>query len=162
MKTRVSFTPQGKYGALADKLVLPIMYVLTGNFREEPRRTNFWNRERLSKEDLAYLSVSLMCEVRGFTGELPNFRHPVFLRGWKNFVVLEAPSINVGSWYIGWVTGDKAYISRIPLAGKVRMLIGPGDVRFFGVNEVGTQVKVFQSGKGIVGFARQYARIPLR
>lgn len=53
-------------------------------------------------------------------------------------------------------------ISRIPVRGAVRALVGPGDVDFFGISmRSGGQRSLLLSGRGRVGDAGPYRFLPL-
>lgn len=83
------------------------------------------------------------------------------LGGWKNYVVLEPTSGDGKGWHVGWIAGNVIGVSRIPLNGPVRVLVGSGKVSWFGVNSDGGQIKLRQVGIGRIGDGGTFAKIPL-
>ena len=131
--------PQGVAGRVADYLMLPVMYILQGNFRESPQRTHRWNNIHLKTEDLSSLDADKIESVSAdgdsstwWIGPMPHFHMPIF-GGWKNFVVLE-PKNPQNVWYVGWLIGDFIGFSKIPLKNKVRLCRGPLPLHFFAVD----------------------------
>ena len=170
MGAEIKVRPEGWWGWIGDILMSPLMYVLSGVWLsrscERPQRTHRWNCVRLSSHDVDELDDFDMVHRAGdrsarprtFFG-LPLFHMPLF-GGWKNYVVLYAPSC-VDDWYVGWITCDSVGISRIPLYMGVRMLIGPHPVSFFGVSVAdGRQVRVQQAGEGRIGDRGVWRSVP--
>jgi len=157
--------PQGLVGAWADVLMVPFMYLASGTFRESPQRTHFWNNRKLTQGEIRQLLPRKMVKVEGIKGEydpadvLFPFLHIPILFGWRNYIALQ-PQVNPKAWFIGWVTGGTGGISRIPLKGRVRMLIGPGDVEFFAI-ENGRQITLLKGGRGKIGQGGPYGKLPL-
>ena len=161
--------PLGKLAAIADVLMTPIMYIVAGTFSESPQRTHFWNNTKLGLRQVEHLKNEMMvaCKGAGTTGVrfwlgIPLFHLPIF-GGWKNYVVLQSCDMVGRKWHVGWIAGDVAGVSRIELRGPgglVRMLIGPGDVSFFGVNE-GEQIPIRLVARGRLGDGGRYRRVPL-
>jgi hypothetical protein len=65
-------------------------------------------------------------------------------------------------WYVGWycplgVTG----VSRIKIFEPARLLVGPYDVYFFGVDCKGRQIAVKKIGGGVIGQGGPFVRKPL-
>ncbi len=122
--------------------MVPIMYFFQGNLAEVPQRTHVWNNQKF--QDWRYPmddTVTYLCPgddqaiLRG-RGLVAWFRfHAPILGGWRRFHVLE-PIDDVGSWHVGWHNWDRggnfAGVSLIPLRGPVRVLMGPGPIRFLG------------------------------
>ena len=166
MSALINVKPQGLVGAWADVLMVPLMYLASGTFRESPRRARFfWNNRKLSQDEVKQLRSKIMVKVKGIKGEhdpadvLFPFLHIPILFGWRNYVVLK-PQARVKVWFIGRVTGDTGGISRVPLSGGVRMLIGPGDVEFFAI-ENGKQIKLLEYGRGKIGWDGPFRKFPL-
>lgn len=161
------FSQQGFVGKCADYLMMPLMYVLQGNFRESPQRTHRWNNIHLAAQELHFLEDEQMVSVKEdetasarWRAFLPIFHIPLF-GGWKQFVVLE-PTSPQDIWFVGWVAGDVAGVSTIPLTGPVRVLRGASPVQFFGINEHGNQIDMVKSGEGEVGkVSTTHQRVPL-
>jgi len=158
----------GYFARLANFLMVPIMYVVSGTFREKPQRTHAWDVQRLAEDEARRLSQAQMVFHRADRGAIARPRrwsigfHVTIWRGWRKYVVL-SPNRN-GGWYIGWVAHDKAGevgISRILLSGPVRMLLGPNDVSFFGVNMSGFQIPICQIGEGRIGDRGPHSKVPL-
>jgi hypothetical protein len=77
--------------------------------------------------------------------------HVTIFGGWKPYVVIRPKNIEE-KWHVGWRAGNVHGVSRIVLRGPVRMLIGPGDVWFFGVREMSDQqIEIMKIGTGEIG-----------
>ncbi|HZJ41442.1 MAG TPA: hypothetical protein VFD51_00245 [Patescibacteria group bacterium] len=148
---------------LVDLLMLPIMYLISGTFREKPQRTHAWNIQDLSSQESQLLSEEKILKCKGLPKQLT--RHYVFLfhvpilDGWKNFVVIE-PLNYTGFWHVGWKQKD-AQISILPIIGPVRMLIGPGYANFFGVTSDGIQIPIHKIGEGRTGDNGSFSKVLL-
>lgn len=164
MNRSMNVPPLGLVARILDVLMVPIMYLVSGTIREEPQRTHKWNNKKLTLNEGNHLGSEGMVHCIG----LRNIRvwkvffHIPILGGWRNYVVLE-PQDDGQRWHVGWVLPNRAGgISRISLRGSVRMLLGPGDVSFFGVSEdTNTQIRIRKIGNGKIGDGSVYARIPL-
>lgn len=154
----IDVKPEGFLSKCADVLVLPCMYALSCIPGESTRRTQFWNHRFLSEAEIASLDLSLMVEVQGIEGELPSYHAPIF-GGWRNYIVL-TPQVKRTYWHVGWVSGNIGGVSRIALTGAVRMLIGPKDVKFFGIKG-GRQIKLLGLGRGKIGDRGPYRKVSL-
>ncbi len=97
--------------------------------------------------------------VRRWLFGFPIFHVPIF-GGWRDYVVLSPYSVNQ-EWHVGWIASDVCGISRIKLSGPVRMLLGPGDVEFFGIDMEGCQIPICKIGQGKIGDGGKYKRTPL-
>ncbi len=149
---------------LGDTLMLPVMWSFVG-FREGPQETHVWNNVQWPEEAIHHLKRSLMVSYQGD----PNARKcsaiqahlPVSLGGWKEYRVLRGHTAK--KWYLGWKVGDAfAGISLIPIRGRVRVLIGPGPVEFFALNEDGFQIRIHHVGRGQIGVKGPYSWDTLR
>ena len=165
MSAQFEVKPEGWLEKLADTLMVPFMCLAAGTFKEYPRRTLFWNHRDLTPDEIRRLLPKMMVKVEGIEGELDP-SETVYLipympicGGWKNYIVLQ-PQVNPKAWFIGWVTGGTGGISRIPLKGRVRMLIGPGDVEFFAI-ENGRQITLLKGGRGKIGQGGPNGKLPL-
>ena len=101
------------------------------------------------------------CKGLSGSGSYFGFRfHLPVLGGWRQYVVLEPEDTQ--DWYVGWILSDAIGISRIKLIGPVRLLIGPDDVSFFGINgkDYG-QIPIRKIGEGRIGSGGSYAQMPL-
>ncbi len=147
--------------------MVPVMYVLSGTFEEPPQRTHFWNNMKLERETVDRLERSSMVFYRKddiaskrFFSFIPLFHMPIF-GGWKRYVVIRPAKIK-GVWHVGWIAEDVCGISRIPLYGSVRLLLGDKPVSFFGVNEkTGEQILLRKIGFGVIGERDEYSSLPL-
>lgn len=162
----IKFKPQTRVGAFADMLMMPIMYLLQGNFSELPQRTHRWNNRHLKNLDITDLHIEKMAVAMGvpgaherWLGPIPLFHMPVF-GGWRKFVVLE-PVEKTDIWFVGWVAFDALGVSKIPLKNSVRLGVGPRQAEFFGVDRNGQQIAIRVVGEGSIGEAGKYARVPL-
>ena len=142
------------------------MYLIQLNFFESPQRTHFWNNTKPPIEYIKDFDHELMVfeeadkdASRRWWGPIPLFHIPL-LGGWDEFVVLE-PVETQAEWYVGWIPFDVLGVSQIPLEGKVRVLLGPMQVNFFGVDKFGKQIAIKKVGKGVLGNAGEYAKITL-
>lgn len=162
-----SFRLQGHCGWLADMLMLPIMCLLQGTLKESPQRTHRWNNQRLTPVERASLDPCLMVTYAGDPKASPRWwwnipiHHIPILGGWRNYVAIYAETTE--EWFPGWVS-DHSAVSRIPIRGGVRLLLGPSEALFFGVDRRGRQVKVIHVGRGVIGgnAPQSYRRSPLR
>ncbi len=148
-----------------DLVMVPIMYLVSGTLSEAPQQTHRWNNQKLRGTELEKFDKASMVFDEGLKGEadrwwgkLPIFHLPI-LGGWKKYVVL-SPQMN-GIWHVGWWSDDVGGVSRLPLNGPVRMLIGPRSTKFFGIDMEGKQVPLTRVGEGRVGMGGPYVRIPL-
>lgn len=158
--------PQRTIGRVADYLMMPIMYLLQGTFREIPQRTHRWNNQHLKLQEISSFSADKIETVPAdqdssswWVGPIPHFHMPIF-GGWKKFVVLE-PKESQTVWHVGWLLSDACGLSRIPLKGKVRLGIGPLPLQFFGVDADGRQIDIDIVGYGSIGKAGEFAKVPL-
>jgi hypothetical protein len=78
-------------------------------------------------------------------------------------VALQPKLAQQGHWFIGWTDHCTiAGVSLVPITGrKVRVLLGPDDVSFFGLDAEGYQIKVAIFGSGTIGDGGPYAQLPL-
>ncbi len=171
MKFKHLVKPQGTLGWIGDMLMLPIMFLVHWSLKESWQRTHFWNNIKIKDSDtiqnlrmdahLIPFGGDASAASRWLLGFIPIFHIPIF-GGWKKFVVLEPVSYEE-EWFVGWYPGDvSAGISRIPLKGSVRVLIGRSNVSFFGLDKEGNSIHLVQTGKGYVGKAGKFSHIPLR
>jgi hypothetical protein len=148
MSLRLDILPEGLIARFADCLMVPLMYLLSGTFSETPQRTHRWNTK---KWRFSFpLEREKMVSFKGRRDSdcwIPLFHMPI-LGGWRHYVVLE-PEADV-EWHVGWYFPDRFGVSRIPISGRVRMLIGPADVSFFAVC-AGWQIPIRCVGEGDIG-----------
>jgi len=163
---RIPVQKQSPVGFIGDMLMLPVMYMLQGNISEIPQRTHRWNNVHLNNYQITDLQADKIEIISGhqqasrrWLGPIPLFHMPIF-GGWKKFVVLQ-PKSEIEEWYIGWVAFDALGISKIPLAGSVRLGLGPRQAQFFGLNSDGQQIDIDVIGEGFIGQAGEYSKIPL-
>lgn len=172
MVNMLKIKPQGVLGYLADVMMLPIMYLLQGTFKESPQGTHRWNNKKITSQytrekilnyfPLITFSGDAVASKRWLLGFIPLFHMPIF-GGTRTFVVLEPSDFN-GFWFVGWyLPGDNGLIgvSRVPLGDKVRLTIGPDKVSFFAVSLAGKPLQLSQVGMGKIGKAGDFAEIPL-
>ncbi len=160
--------PQGALSAFADALMVPIMLMMQFTLTERLQRTHFWNNKKLTKEEADQLQQSQMVTFSGDPHAVarwwwkffPIFHTPAF-GGWKNYVVLE-PVSHHGVWFPGWKAEDVSGFSVIPVYWRVKLLLGPEPVQFFGLDESGQQITLRCVGTGRIGHGGQFSFIPLR
>lgn len=159
--------PESGYEKLFDWGMMPLMYLLSGTPEEVPQRTHFWNNRKLHPGEVVGLKEHNMVMSSGSGGVerwrygLPIFHVPIF-GGWREYIVLE-PSINPSQfWYVGWISGDEVSgVSRVQIKGSVRLLLGNGSTKFFGLNEGGVQIKIHEIGRGRIGDGGPFSQLPL-
>lgn len=168
MEFGLEVKPLGTLARLADAFMYPFMKLLiflqSGSYKESPQRTHFWNNQKYSKSVIeSKLDTFLMAYCKGIFEEIPAqslFRHLY----WSHYVVLQ-PAVKVDSWYVGWIMpgSDEAGVSRILIKRKVRMLMGPGDTQFFGIDAAtGKQISLRRPVRGRLGQKGSlYQNIPL-
>src|SRR3989344_2294378 len=136
MQAKFEVPSLGWPARLADKLMIPVMYLVSGTLNEKPQKTHRWNNKKLTKAEVGSLNQEEMAHCRGVSyankRHLLRFHIPIF-GGWQSYVVLE-PEHPQG-WHVGWIPQDTAAgVSRIQLSGPVRLLLGPDEVSFFGIS----------------------------
>lgn len=154
-------------GRVADYVMLPIMYLLQGTFKESPQRTHRWNNMHLKNVEVTTLESDKILFFDGDTsahrrwfGPIPLFHMPIF-GGWKKFGVIK-PVEEIDEWFIGWIAFDALGLSQIPLKNKVRIGLGPRQAEYFGLDREGHQIEIEVAGEGYVGQAGEFANVPLR
>jgi len=159
--------PESTLGRYATLICRPLMKWLAGTWDEAPQETHRWNNMRLSHDEVSYLREASMVAAAGdphakprWLKGIPLFHIPRF-GGWRKYVTL-GPKTYGGIWYVGWITDDAIGVSRIPTRGLVRVLAGPGPVRWFGVTEIGEQLPISYRGSSYIGDGGPYAQLPLR
>lgn len=164
MKNKLHFKPVGLVARTADWIMKwLVMYPISGTFKESPQQTHRWNNIRLKPSDLAHILTDYGVQCKGIDTKVP-FRgirfHIPILGGWRKYVVLNTAMKT--TWFVGWITETRCGMSRIPLHGPVRMLIGPGDVTFFAINARDRiQINLYQIGEGRIGDGGRHAKVPL-
>lgn len=151
---------------IGDILMLPLMYLLQMNISEVPQQTHYWNNTKMSSENIADFEADYMVTATGvegavkrWFGPLPIFHMPI-IGGWSEFIVIDTVN-QIDEWYVGWLLFDTIGISQISIKEKVRVLVGPRPVQFFGVDKNGGQIPIKISGRGKIGKAGDYSKIPL-
>lgn len=163
MKAKIIVPPLGWLAKLVDILMVPLMYLISGTLKEVPQRGHRWNNVRLSESDVEHLDKSIMVHCAGISDKVIRSRwiflfHIPILGGWRNYVVLE-PQTQGCDWHVGYIASDIIGASRIRLSGRVRMLIGHGDVSFYGIDaESYEQIPVKEVGRGRIGEGGIFAK----
>ena len=173
MATRITVTPLSAAERIADTLMVPLMYLASGTIREAPQEIHHWNNRRLSAVEIENVARALEAKVHvsGIAGErearhcfglIPTFHLPI-AGGWRNYVVL-TPTTHAGEWYCGLLVDmEHGWISRRPVTGPVRKLIGPGPATFFGVRAGDNElISVARIGYGYIGRGGPYKDLPLQ
>src|SRR3989344_1948164 len=163
MDNRDSVPTRGMFAIVADILIRPLMWFVTP-YGESPQLTHFWNNIRVARSAVNHLEAYAMVACEGDPRAKPRHRRldiRFHLGAWPRYIVIE-PVEWKNVWYIGWITADGAGASQIPIRGRVRMLIGPEDVAFFGVRESDyEQIELQKAGEGVRGGGRPFRRVPL-
>ena len=167
---RIHVPPERWWAIVLDWLLIPLMYFLSGTLSEGPQRTHRWNNKKLTRTEAMQLASESQLVVRvgvasrqrpRFFYKIPIFHMPIF-GGWKNYMVFEPCSKTQGEWHIGWIAEDVCGVTMINLKGLVRMLLGPGDVIFFGIDAMtGEQIPIQMVGRGRIGDEGPFADLPL-
>lgn len=165
MEKKLYVRPLRLLARFADTLMVPVMYALSGTFLEAPQRTHFWNNAKLRPADVAHLDQAMMVHAGGIKEASrrisPLFHAPV-LGGWRDYVVLTPLRSDERQWHVGWIADDVIGVSQLRITGKVRMLIGRGDVSFFGIDaQAYEQIKVLRVSFGRIGDGGSFRRVPL-
>jgi hypothetical protein len=137
---------------------------------EAIQRTHPWNNHHLNEHDVSHLDRSMMVKHHGdprarrawLFGFIPVFHFACF-GGWKGYLVIAPRDRTNEEWYPGWIASGHAIgVSRLPLTGSVKLLIGPGACQFFGITANGTQIALRVVGRGRLGKGGPWRWIPLR
>lgn len=164
MGNRLGLKPLGLVARTADCAMSPIMRLVSGAPTEAPQRTHRWNNVHLKEGDLDFLDETLMVSCAGMKSRVQSHgaaSHVTIFGGWKPYVVIRPRNIEE-KWHIGWRAGNVHGVSRIVLRGPVRVLIGPGDVWFFGVREMSDeQIQIMKIGFGEIGDGGPHSQTPL-
>ncbi len=160
--------PLNLYGDVADLLMLPMMHVLmlvmVGHWKvESPQQTHRWNNVKFRRSDVQVPpEYRLMIRGAPQSARAPSLWRHVPVTGWKEYVVLAPKEVDVDTWHVGWMDKTQVGLSRIPIKGAVRMLRGPDNVEFFGVDlESGIGLPLFVVGYGRLGDRSPYSDLPL-
>ncbi len=154
---QAAFRPQGWLGKMMDYLFWPLMLWVQG-CPGIPQRTHFWNNQKLSVEaveslDLAWCVLGLgdPTAKSRWHGWIPQFHLPRF-GGWDKWVLIEPVSRSEATeWYIGWRSAHLNGVSNVRISGPVRMLRGPEEVAFFGIDRQGRQIPLRRKRYGRLG-----------
>lgn len=161
---------QGPLGRWADLYFEGIMRRISGAPKEATQKTHRWNNHHLKEGQVAHLTVEWMIYHSGD----PNARtvprvevlsgalaHATKFGGWQRYLVL-APVSGHQSWYIGWRWHGGAGVSRVPINGSVRVLVGPTSTEWFGIDaDSNIQIPIQQIGKGQIGDGGEFSQVPL-
>ena len=166
---KMTFTPQGALGHIADMAMAPLMYLFQGNCKGVAQRTHVWNNQKycgaryvhaVSDDFTVYDEGNSAEKSRGVV----RFHLPI-VGGWKKFLVIGPVLQEHAPWHIGWHNwdsgGEFAGVSLVPVVGCIRVLQGDMPMRFFGILPQGDQVPVTLKGFGHIGQAGAYAQLPL-
>lgn len=156
----------GLIARIADTLMVPIMYIVSGTFRESPQKTHAWNVQNLTWSEVKRLNMDSMVRCPRIEGAVAKprrwsflFHIPIF-GGWRQYVVLDSQC--AGVWHVGWLVVDRgAQISKVPLVGPVRMLIGAEEASFFAIDDSGIQVSISKIGEGRIGDRGPFSKVQL-
>ncbi len=165
MKSKFEIKRLGLLPLIGDLLMFPLMWAFV-SLKGLPQRTHLWNirnfspgeRNRINQHMTATFPGNPRAQKRGKI----RAHLPIWLGGWDEYVVV-APGDHNQQWYVGWMAGDNfAGMSLIPLCGPVRVLIGPGPVGFFALDEDGKQIQIHTLGRGNISKLGKFSRFPLR
>lgn len=162
-------TQLSRLAKLADMLMAPIMYLISGTFKEAPQQTHLWNNVILSSSQVDNLDRTKMVISKPVVTErdsprrilgIPIFHIPI-LGGWKNYLVLE-PVDHTGNWCVGWISDDTTGVSKLRNTGPIRVLITNKECLFFGIDpETSEQVSITDVARGKIGAGGDFKDTPL-
>ena len=165
MAKNLHVRPLGLLARIADIVMVPVMYLVSGA-TEKPQRTHRWNNMKLTPRDVEHLDLAAMVHCDGipdvgrlYHWNIPAFHTPLF-GGWRSYVVLRPYEKEV-EWYVGWITDDVIGVSRIELRGSVRLLLGPEETFFFGISTEGICIPIHLTGTGSIGDHGPHGQVPL-
>jgi|AntRauTorckE6833_2_1112554.scaffolds.fasta_scaffold00223_26 hypothetical protein len=136
---------------------------------EEPQRTHFWNNHHLRRSDTDFLRPEGMVYRSGDPHARTTplswlngaFAHMPRYGGWSTYLVLQ-PTMATGHWHVGWRLPESAGVSRIPIRGPLRVLVGPGPTEWFGISvPANIQIPIECIGSGVIGHGGRFAQLPL-
>lgn len=147
-----------------DYLMIPLMYLISGTYKERPQESHIWHGQNIPEDNLPSIDKDL--SVASHSHEISTRKHggilfhlPIF-GGWKDYTVLESENFN-SEWYIGWIVRNSSsnsvtrfQVHKLPLTdSKVRMLTGNSNysVMFFAVNTQGVQIPLKEVATGRIG-----------
>ncbi|NTW13788.1 MAG: hypothetical protein HGA31_02025 [Candidatus Moranbacteria bacterium] len=165
MSLRITVSPLGWARRAGELLTAPLVYLVSGTFRESPQRTRSWNVNRIIGNGTLDLRRDLMIRSAAnpdaLKGDHPILSHMPIFGGWRDYIVIEP--VSGRDWYVGWiVAGSKAELSRIRLSGPIRVLVGPSVTFHFGFDaETGKQVPLNKIGSGRIGDHGKFSTIDL-
>lgn len=141
---------------------------LSGAPLEVPQRTHRWNNHHLDEKAVAHLNTNWMVTHEGDRDarKLPRLArltgllaHLTKFGGWKHYLVLD-PSV-APDWYVGWHWSGGAGVSRVSNKGPIRVLVGPGPTKWFGIEAVtNTQIPIKQIGRDISAITENSPKFP--
>lgn len=161
-KISLEVKPLGLVGRVADFLMLPIMYLISGTFKETPQGGHRWNVKLFQQKEVESLDQKMMIHCQGVSKAMRRrwlflYHLPIF-GGWKYYILIE-PVDHKGTWFIGFVARDVTGVSRIKLSRPVRMLVGKDDVSFFALDASSCeQIAIKKIGQGRIGDGGPFAK----
>ncbi len=158
------------YKKILDGLLVPIMYLLQGNFYNIPNQTHFWNNKKIFLSDLKDFREDWMIKDAGVVGVKRRYwgiipiSHIPILGGWRKKMILK-PSLfcKKGTvWHIGWLSDDGVSgVSLIPIETElVSVLLGDKPCKWFAINQEGFQLPLEKVTEVEIG-QKEYAKVPL-
>ena len=147
-------------------MLYPLMRWLSGAPDEEPRQTFWLTHDELSAEQASRLdpAKSVICLGdesacdRFLWGFIPQFMAARF-GGWDKYAVLQ-PDRLLEDWYVGWQAPDVSGLSLVRSKGPCRVLLGPFETSFFGLNANGEQINIQKVSIGQTGDGGHYCLTP--
>lgn len=164
----IQVDPPGPITRLACLLMRPFMCIVSGAFREEPKSgIGPLNYERLFRYESGALDPDMMVFCKGTKNRVDSgirCHMPIF-GGWRNYVILDRADSDDGAWYVGFRHPDDLLteVCRERNTLPTRMLVGPRDVAFFGIdNGTRRQIPIRLIDMGRIGDGGAYSKSPLR
>ncbi len=146
---------------------LALVYVAFLHFTGSLNQTHFWNNRSLTSAERNALDHSKMILVAADQNARRRLAwwdirfHMPGLGGWNAYAVVRPLSPEITTWSIGWYGENFAGVSSLELTGDVRVLRGPDNVWFFGIDQDGTQIPVGFVGSGKLFERGPYTYLPL-
>ena len=157
--TLIKIVPLAQAFRLADKLMVPIMFILRGLRFDSLQETHPWHVQPIDPQQIENdLTITIDgTDPSNFKpGHSFMFHAPLF-GGWSNFTVFEIDK-KYGPFHIGWLAYDsqtgklkQAAVHRLPINNnQIRMLDGPASQRtsFFAVDADGKQIPLTRIASG--------------
>lgn len=146
-----------------DRMMQPLMYVLSGCNKSDIQHTHMRHVVGVSLDiDRSLIIPTVSSDPTWVLWMWLPFFHMPIVWWWTHYVVLEGDSAR--SRFVWWLEKDgKVYINKIPLYGKVKMLVWPvwTTMQFFGLDKQWNQIPIRLWAYGKIGDGQYHDAILL-